>query len=74
MGIGADGTPGPLCLLVLPPKKRNKCSSLPSFLALRMGTVLTLMLESEDIGARDLMKQLLKRFYFHKRHSYGKTR
>lgn len=74
MGIGADGILEPLCLLVLPPKQRNECSSLPSFLALFVGTVLTLMLESEHIGARDLMKQLLKRFYSHKLHSYGKTR
>lgn len=38
------------------------------------GTVLTLMLESEEIGVRALMKQLLKMFYSHKLRSYGKAR
>ena len=73
-GIGADGIVGPLCWLVLPFKQKNGCSSVPSFLSLFMGTVLTLMLESEEIGAGALMKQLLKRFYSHKLRSYGKAR
>lgn len=58
----------------LPPKQRNGCSSVPSFLALFMGALSTLMLESEEIGARALIKQPLKRFYSHKLHAYGKTR
>lgn len=73
-GIGADGIVGPLCWLVLPLKRKIGCSSVPSFLSLFMGTVLTLMLESEEIGVRALMKQLLKGFYSHKLRSYGKAR
>ena len=56
-----------------PQTKKNGCSSVPSFLSLFMGTVLTLMLESKEIGAGAVMKQLLKRFYSHKLRSYEKS-